>query len=125
MCSGFRVVLSAPLPQFPDEDNGLHSIIVGLILVAVALPFKVIVEEILAQGNEPEFPEQSMSWPLSYRLLLGKQTWHFLESKPTLLTVLFARFAHEKINVRRQRERKRERASNRAVKDVPCLRSLC
>lgn len=138
----------------------MHTIIVGLILVGVALPFKIVVEEIMAQGNEPEFPEYCMSWPLSYRILMGKQTWHFAvreivffcqsaaaesararalppqmrtiradflpaclpppvsassshlrsppavpscpvlqESKPGLLKVLFARFAHEKIKV--------------------------
>lgn len=40
------------------EDSGLHTFVLGLILVAVAIPFKVIIEELFAQANEPEFPER-------------------------------------------------------------------
>lgn len=50
--NGFAVPDDYVCRQFPDGENGLHVFILGLILAAVAVPFKVVIEELLAQGNE-------------------------------------------------------------------------
>lgn len=34
-----------------------------------------------------------------YRIMMGRQTWHFEESKPGVVKTMFIRFAHEKIAV--------------------------
>lgn len=81
------------------DDNMLHTLIVGLILAAVAIPFKMIIGELLAQGSEPDFPERQLSWPILYRLTMGKQRWRFDDTRPGYFKVLLARFAHEKMKI--------------------------
>lgn len=90
----------APPPPSHAEDNAFHTFLLGLILAGVAIPFKVVVEELLSQANEPERPENQLSWPLTYKLLMGGQHWHFDESKPGRVTILASRFANEKIKAR-------------------------
>lgn len=84
---------------FPDSENPVDSFIVGLICAAIALPFALIVEEMFAMSNEPDFPEGHMTWPTLYRILLGKQRWNFAETQPGTLMMLMVRFSEEPIKI--------------------------
>lgn len=64
-------------PQFPDDANPVHMALVGVICTAVALPFSIVVGELLTKSNEPEFPEGQLSWPWYYGVVFGKQRWHY------------------------------------------------
>lgn len=64
-------------PQFPDDENPLHMALVGFICAAVALPFSIVVDDLLTRSNEPEFPDGQLSWPWYYAVIFGKQRWHF------------------------------------------------
>lgn len=39
--------------QFPAEDNPVHRIIAGLLMVAVALPTKRVIERLFELSNDP------------------------------------------------------------------------
>jgi hypothetical protein len=43
-----------PAAPFCAENSQRDTLIVGLICCGVALPLKIVVEELLGQGNEPE-----------------------------------------------------------------------
>lgn len=43
---------NCPLPlQFPDPDNGLHRLLAGLIMLAVSLPTKRVIERLFELSN--------------------------------------------------------------------------
>ena len=70
--------------QFPDDDNPVDKLVVGLICAAVALPFSLFLSRAFGASSGPESPELQLSWPGNYKLVLGRQTWHFAESRRVL-----------------------------------------
>ena len=85
--------------QFPDETAFKDKIVVGLICTAVAIPFTYLIGEVFAKGNEPEFPELQLSWPMKWwtrgLFLKMKERWDWRHSRPWKFHVTTARQAHE------------------------------
>ena len=81
---------------FPDEASPRDKIVVGLICVAVAIPFTYIIGEVLAASNVAE-PEGQLSWkgPQKGLFLKFKEEWDWRRSRPWLPHVQAAAWAHE------------------------------
>ena len=97
----FKDVPDSGIPEeyectaFPDEKSARDKIIVGLICFAVGLPFTMVLEELFAVSNEPEFLEAQLTHPLWMRFVYGKPNWYFAKRPPGLVKFISLRMSHE------------------------------
>ena len=71
--------------MFPDEEKLVDTFIVGLIVVALAIPTKSVVEALLDMSNAEGVPEIFMTWPFITRIVAGlffkRHSWAWADPK--------------------------------------------
>ena len=64
--------------QFPDDAKTVDRLIVSLIMVAVAIPSKSMIERVFELSNDPPgYKDVWLQTRGAFRLLVGGSGWHY------------------------------------------------
>ena len=82
--------------QFPDDENSIHKLIVGLICCAVAIPFQSVLKVTFVKAATPRCcPELQLAYFMGFRM-----DWNWRKTRPGILRALSAQARNSEAKLR-------------------------